>query len=281
MYLNFGPPHNQTGGSHYVKGGPKHQYAAPEADEAIYRDPNLPKFHPAATAEDYLRAAPGYFGCVTAVDRAFGRLIAELDDQGLCEQTIVVFTADHGEMLGIQGRWMKDIWYEESIGIPCIARRPGRIPAGRRDETLFGLVDLMPTITSLAGIAVEPGRHGRDLSAHWRDNEEAESQTQLLAFNTGAPPPELSKHPFPDESGRYWRGIRTPTHVYVVLDQREQSERYFYDPAQVRHAFPPHATRAAWDLADDPRQLRPIYPGAGNDALLDRLHDELARQLEA
>ena len=281
MWLNWGPPHNQGGGRRYIPGGPTYQYAAPEADEAVYRDRLLPMAHPAADRTAYLRAAPGYFGCVTAIDRAFGRLMDALERAGLADNTLVVYSSDHGEMLSIHGRWMKDIWYEQSIGVPLMARWPGVVPAGRRDDTLIGLVDLMPTLMGLAGIPVAPGRHGRDLSSLWRGRAAGRSETQLLAFNTGAPPRELTRWDFPDERGRFWRGIRTPTHLYVVVDQSPSSAEAFYDPARHRHAFPPHATRAAWDLSADPHQVRPIYPGRGHDALLDTLHGELAERLAA
>lgn len=280
MWLNFGPPHNQCGDSRPAIPGIPANYAAPEEDEAIYRDPHLPRHHPGADPTAYTKAAPGYFGCVTAVDRAFGQLMAVLREEGLEENTLVIFTSDHGEMLSVHDRWIKNIWYEGSIGVPFLLRWPGVIPANRRDATLWGLVDAMPSLLSLAGIEYAGDRHGRDLSPLWRGEASPPGETQLLAFNTGAPPPELSPHAFPDESGRFWRGIRTPRYTYVVVDQRPGGFAKFYDRERYRDAFPPHATCAAWDLHEDPFQMHPIYPGEGQDALLQQLHGELTRQLE-
>jgi len=89
----------------------------------------LPKWHPAAREGDYRREAPGYFSSITNLDRAFGRLMRTLEDEDIADDTIVVFTSDHGEMLGIHGRWMKDVWYEPSIGIPLLIRYPRAIEA--------------------------------------------------------------------------------------------------------------------------------------------------------
>lgn len=282
MWLNWGPPHNQCGGDRPPVPGLGAQYAAPEADEAIYRDPLLPVAHPGADPEAYHKAAPGYFGCVTAVDRAFGRLMATLESEGLAENTIVVFTSDHGEMLSIHGRWIKDIHYEQSIGVPFLIRWPGHVPADARTDTLFGLVDVLPSLLGLAGVPHAGGRHGRDLSSVLLGGDGGGGEPQLLSYNTGAPPPELTRYAseFPLEKGRSWRGLRTPRHTYVVVDQRPESHEKFYDASTFRDAFPPHVTRAAWDLERDPHQMAPIYPGEGHDALLDELHAELKRQLD-
>ena len=280
LWLNWSPPHNQTGGEAFDPEGPEFQYAAPDADMQIYRDPLLPLPHPATRAQPYRQAAPGYYGMVTNLDRAFGRLMNTLEEAGLRENTIVVYTSDHGEMLGIQGRWIKDVWHEQSIGVPCILRWPGHIPSSLRCNSVFGLVDLAPSLLAMAGVEMEAGRHGRDVSEQWLSDGQQEDESQLICFNTGAPPAELSKWDFPDEAGRAWRGIRTPTHTYIVVDQRPGGTFKFYDKDRFDDAFPPEATRAAWNLKDDPQQCAPIYPGQGQDALLDQLHDLLQGKLE-
>jgi len=286
LWLNWGPPHNIGSKNPFHRpNGPSPQYAAPPEDELIYRRAtHLPVAHPAADRIRYREEAPGYFGCITHLDRAFGRLLHVLEEESLADNTLVVFTSDHGEMLGIHGRWLKDIWYEESIGIPLLLRYPGKLPCGRREQGLIGLVDLFPTLFGLAGLAVPEGRHGRDYSQQLcglMPADAAEPESQLLAFNTGAPPPELTPYQFPDESGRYWRGLRTATHLYVVLDQRPTNHRWFYDADRLRDALPPGTDRLAYDLVNDPHERSPILPGHGQDALLDLLHAELKSRLEA
>jgi len=181
-------------------------------------------------------------------------------------------------MLSLHGRFIKDIWYEESIGVPLLLRWPRGLPGGRVDDSLIGLMDLMPSLCGLAGIPCPRGRDGRDLSATLRGAAPPVYQPLLLSHNTGAPPPELTRYDFPLERGMYWRGLRTRHHTYAVVDQRPES--VFYDPAR-RDAFPPHATRVAYDLRRDPHQLAPVFDGAGDDDLLDRLHGELERRLDA
>lgn len=283
LWMNWGPPHNIGGSCHrYEKDGPRCQYAAPEEDEALYRrDPLLPKPHPDVTDEDYSKAAPGYFGTVTNLDRAFGRLTQSLEELGIADNTIVVFTSDHGEMLGIHGRWMKDVWYEESIGVPLLIRYPGVLPAGTRSDAPLGLIDVFPTIFHLADLQIPSGRHGIDRSDQLKETIPPDPRdSQLLAFNTGAPPKELTRYEFPDESGRYWRGIRTSEYTYVILDQRETNYRWFFDATQLRDAFPPGTRRVAYDLRNDPHQMHPILEGAGRDDLLDHLHTQLVEHLD-
>lgn len=73
-----------------------------------------------ATEADILRAKAIYYGMVTYVDEQFGRIVTKLDELGLRDRTIVVYTADHGEMLGDRGIWYKNSFYDGSAGIPFI-----------------------------------------------------------------------------------------------------------------------------------------------------------------
>jgi arylsulfatase A-like enzyme len=96
-----------------------------------------------------------------------GRVLAELERQGVLEETLVVFTTDNGFFHGEHG--LADKWYphEESIRVPLIVRDP-RLPAARRGatEAAFALnVDLAPTVLGAAGLPASPGMQGRDLTA--------------------------------------------------------------------------------------------------------------------
>ena len=94
--------------------------------------------------------ARGHFGGVTSLDENVGRLLAVLDEEGLAENTVVLIMADHGEMLGTHGRWMKDIWYEPSIGVPS-CRWLGHAPAGTTSDCLLNTPDVLPTLCGLMG----------------------------------------------------------------------------------------------------------------------------------
>ncbi len=106
--------------------------------------------------EQVLRARAAYYGLVTFVDRLIGDIVDTLDACGLGEDTLVVYTADHGEMLGEHGLWWKCNFYEPSVRVPLILRLPGRLPRGERRAQVCSLVDLIPTMLDYAGVHHEP-----------------------------------------------------------------------------------------------------------------------------
>ena len=274
LWLNPSPPHNTCGELDPADG--RYQFPAPQRHEALFRGRALPMVNPDTDAEAYAKWAPGYFGCVHSVDELVGRMLRALEETGQAENTLVIVTSDHGEMLGTHGLWLKDIWYEESLRIPMLVRLPGRLPSGQICPTPISLHDVLPTVLSLANLPIPANRDGEDLSAILAGTQQPADRDILLGYNTGAPPPERTRYDFPIERGMYWRGLRTSRYTYACVDQRPES--IFYDP-QRRQPFPPHATRALWDNQADPYQLQPIFPGSGQDALMDALHARLANAL--
>ncbi|MFC1452941.1 sulfatase-like hydrolase/transferase [Verrucomicrobiota bacterium] len=110
-----------------------------------------------------------YYTMVRLIDRETGRILEALDRLGLAENTLVVFTTDHGELLGDHGLWLKGPFhYEELIRIPFVVRWPAGLPGGTRMEGLFSQVDLTPTVLGLIGQTVPPGIDGTDCSAMLR-----------------------------------------------------------------------------------------------------------------
>jgi arylsulfatase len=87
-----------------------------------------------------------YYGLVSQVDHQIGRLLQELDNLGLTENTLVIFASDHGEMLGDHGLCQKMVPYEASVRIPLLVRWPGKTEAGRVCGDPVGLTDLVPTL---------------------------------------------------------------------------------------------------------------------------------------
>ncbi|UCF98065.1 MAG: choline-sulfatase [Spirochaetaceae bacterium] len=113
--------------------------------------------------EEVVRASRrAYLGMISYVDTLVGQLIAELKHLGLYEDTIVIFSSDHGEMLGEHGMWYKRTYYEESLRVPLIFSWPKRFTPAVREE-LVSLVDLFATILDLAGsVEIETLRNGLD-----------------------------------------------------------------------------------------------------------------------
>lgn len=101
-----------------------------------------------------LQARLGYYGLCSFVDYQVGNVLGVLEDCGLTDSTRVIYTSDHGELLGNHGMWTKMLMYEESAGIPLIMSGPG-IPAGNAVSTPASLVDCHPTILECVGMPAE------------------------------------------------------------------------------------------------------------------------------
>lgn len=118
--------------------------------------------------EEMMRSRAAYFACVTYLDEIIGDLLLRLEADGLLENTIIVYSTDHGEMAGEHGTWWKNGWYEACTHIPMIVSLPeqryGDMPA-RQVETPVGLIDLFPTFCGLTGVNQPDGLDGADLSA--------------------------------------------------------------------------------------------------------------------
>jgi choline-sulfatase len=97
------------------------------------------------------RARHGYFAAISYLDERIGQVLDALDATGLAEDTIVIFTADHGEMLGERGLWFKMAFFEAAARIPLLVRAPGRVAAGTRIAAPVSQLDLAPTLLALGG----------------------------------------------------------------------------------------------------------------------------------
>jgi len=101
------------------------------------------------TEEDIRRARHAYYGMISYVDERIGDMLRVLDDTRLADNTIIVFAADHGDMLGERGMWYKMSMYEWSVTVPLIVRHPD-VTGGQRVQQNVSLVDLFPTLIDLA-----------------------------------------------------------------------------------------------------------------------------------
>jgi choline-sulfatase len=114
--------------------------------------------------DDQIRCArAAYCGMITQMDRQIGRLLAALEETGLAEDTVVIYTSDHGDSAGEHGLWTKMNYFEGSAGVPLIVSWPGRFPKGVRVPELANLIDLGPTVTDLAEAPPLPDIDGRSL----------------------------------------------------------------------------------------------------------------------
>ena len=102
----------------------------------------------------------GYYAQTTFLDDQFQRLLDTVNEMGIANDTIVVFSSDHGDMHGSHGLYKKQWPWNEAIKIPFVVRYPGRVPAGREIEAPISVIDVMPTLLGLAGLAVPDAVEG-------------------------------------------------------------------------------------------------------------------------
>ena len=125
---------------------------------------------------EMMRARAAYFACVSYLDEVIGDLLLRLEADGLLENTVIVYSTDHGEMAGEHGTWWKQGWYEACTHIPFIislpAQRTGDVPA-QTVTTPVGLGDLFPTLCGLAGVTAPGDLSGHDLSSVLQGQAEA------------------------------------------------------------------------------------------------------------
>ncbi len=110
-----------------------------------------------------------YYANLAQMDDCLGQVLRSLRDLQLENDTIVVYTSDHGEMLGEHGMWQKFVFYEASAGIPMIFRIPGTVSAGKRTRTLASNVDILPTLADLCGVAIPGHLDGGSLADSLRN----------------------------------------------------------------------------------------------------------------
>ncbi len=123
--------------------------------------PRSPKINPL-----WLRAnMPQYYGMVKCIDDNVGRLLAALRQTGTLENTIIIFTSDHGDLCGEHGRTEKGVPYEGSARIPFLMAYPGKVPANLRINQALTTADLLPTLLGLMNLTVSGSFDGRDASS--------------------------------------------------------------------------------------------------------------------
>lgn len=127
-------------------------------------------------------ARAAYWGLVTRLDAMIGRILAALEEAGLDEDTLIVYTSDHGDMLGEHGLFWKHTFYEESVRVPLIMCRPGAIPAGARVKQVVSALDVSATVLETFGIPPLPKSSGRSLLPLLQPGED-ETGWENIAFS--------------------------------------------------------------------------------------------------
>jgi len=220
------------------------------------------------SAETTLREwTANYYGAVSSLDHNLGRLLDALDRLGIADDTIVVFTSDHGEMLGSHGQLHKVQPWDESVRIPFVIRYPRAISAGMTLGTPLGHPDILPTLLGLIGISVQEGIEGDDLAPVLRgEAPEPTGRSAYLLWVCSAVTWGKRWQQLDDYAGlgapkgfvRPYRGIRTATHTYV----RDREGPWLL-----------------YDNERDPYQMNNLIETAGPGAVPPRLEADLQEWL--
>lgn len=198
LFVSMNPPH-----------GPYSE--VPERYKALYRDLPVDSLLVRPNVPDGPRGDKGranvrdYFACVTGVDEQIGRILEALDASGQAPNTIVVFTADHGEMMGSHGLMQKVVYYDESFRIPFLIRWP-EVLKPDVDSLHLGVPDVMPTLLGLAG-----------LSDRIPDCVEGNDFSRVLTGDSDERPEfALYVKPGEDLQKSNARGLRTNRYTFVM-----------------------------------------------------------------
>ena len=168
-----------------------------------------------------------YYAMISLMDKYIGKILDKLDELGLAENTMVVFTTDHGHFIGQHGLIAKGAFhYEDMIKLPFIARYPGKIPAGERCAALQSLVDLPTTFLSVAGIDIPRTMVGIDQSDVWF-GEEKQARDHIIVENRHEP---------------------TTIHVKTYVNERYKITVYYN-----------HDYGELFDLQEDPQEIDNLW----------------------
>ncbi|KAA3629897.1 MAG: phosphonate monoester hydrolase [Proteobacteria bacterium] len=205
-----------------------------------------------------LTVIPTYMGLVEQIDRHVGRLVRELKESGRWDDTLIVFTSDHGDFLGDHWLGEKELFYEESLRIPLIIRDPSASADGTRGgvrDDLVESVDLVPTfIDALSGSVPSTRLEGRSLIPLLRDDALAERWRDCV----------YSEFDYCLRRARLTLGLEP--HEARGFMVRTSQWKFVYFP---RH--PPQL----FDLVNDPHELRDLGRDPGCQAMRDEMGSRL------
>jgi arylsulfatase A-like enzyme len=192
----------------------------------------------------YQRYIKDYLRCVASVDDNVGRMLDFLDEQGMADNTIVVYTSDNGFFLGDHGWYDKRFMYEHSLKVPLIVRYPGKVKPGTVSKELVINCDYGPTFLDYAGIKPPADMHGRSL--------------RPILENAGKGPADWRK-------SAYYHYYEFPRPHRVHPHYALRTDRY-----KIIH-FYTHNDWELFDLEKDPNELKNLNQAPENSEIRDKM----------
>lgn len=194
----------------------------------------------------YQRYIQNYLETVKAVDESVGRLLTYLDDNGLAENTIVIYASDQGFYLGEHGWFDKRWMFEESLKMPFVVRWPGQIRPGSKPEAIIQNIDYAPTFLEFAGLPVPDDVQGKSLVPVLRGESQSVRESLYYAYY------EIGEHAVPQHFG-----VRTMTHKLFYIPETDEWQMF--------------------DLVNDPQEMRSVYDEPAYSEVRAQLHAEYDR----
>ena len=197
----------------------------------------------------YQRYMKDYLRCVAAVDDNVGRLLDYLDEAGLAEDTVVVYTSDQGFYLGDHGWFDKRFMYEESLRMPLLVRYPREVQPGKVSDEIALNLDFAETFLDYAGVAVPSDMQGRSLRPVLSGQTPADWRESMYYHYYEYPAVHSVKRHYGVRTKRY-----KLIHFYNDIDEWE-----------------------LYDLKKDPQELRSVYSDPQYADVVEELTAELKR----
>ena len=198
LFLSYGPPHAPYN-------------SAPQKYKEIYKDmdirlrPNVPE----EKAEIAKEAIRGYYAHMSALDYCVNELQKSIKELGIEENTIFVFTSDHGDMLYSHAQTKKQKPWEESILVPFMLKYPAKFKGGEQMTKVFSYPDIMPTLLSMSNLPIPESVEGIDYTGQLYGKEELKVDGALITC-----PVPFHQWSY-KKGGREYRGIRTEKYTYA------------------------------------------------------------------
>jgi arylsulfatase A-like enzyme len=183
--------------------------------------------HVPVSRQELREALACYYGMISLMDACIGRTLDALEQMGQADNTLVVFTSDHGHFIGEHGLVAKGPFhYEDLIRVPMIASFPGRLPAGMRSDAVQSLVDLAPTFMQAAGFGVPRWMQGLGQLPAWTSGGSARDHA-------------LVENHHQDSSAVHLRTLVTQRYKLTVYRNRDWGELFDLhdDPGEVHNRF--------------------------------------------
>ncbi|MDE0088824.1 MAG: sulfatase-like hydrolase/transferase, partial [Candidatus Poribacteria bacterium] len=173
-----------------------------------------------------------YYAMIQLIDEQFGRILETLDETGQRENTVIIFTSDHGETLGDHGLIQKGCrFYEGLVRVPLIFSWRRQFASGLKSDALVELVDKAPTLLELAGLAVPEGMHGKSLLPILRGEADANHHRDFVRCE-------------------YYDAVDLPDHSFATMYRNKRYKLVVY------HG---HEEGELYDLIDDPDEFDNLW----------------------